>query len=213
MLGIDPKDLTPEMHRAQVRINQEQSIVRYDQLLEDLNHLFHGDIPFPVLPVIQGYLPEEYRRHMRMYGDRLKHSMWVGVGSVCKRNGSVADVINVLSHVKAFIPDLRLHGFGLKLTALKNPSVRAMLYSADSMAWSQHAYKQFVDQRMELEEELGRDLTDAEAKEILRERGIEPRSANDWREAMRFVNDVENHTDIAETAWQMALPLMQEIAE
>jgi hypothetical protein len=33
-------------------------------------------------------------------------------------------------------PDLRLHGFGLKITALLHAGVRSMLYSADSLAWS-----------------------------------------------------------------------------
>jgi hypothetical protein len=139
--------------------------------------------------------------------------MWVGVGSVCKRNGSVADVTNVLAHIRAVRPDLNLHGFGLKLTALKNPSVRAMLHSADSMAWSQHAYKHFVEQRLALEEEFGRKMKDAEARQILRSRGIQPRSANDWREAKRFVEDVEIVTGVSETAWQMSLPLMREAAE
>lgn len=33
-------------------------------------------------------------------------------------------------------PDLRLHGFGIKRTALASAIVRNLLHSADSMAWS-----------------------------------------------------------------------------
>jgi hypothetical protein len=54
LLGIPEKDLTPEMHRAQVLTNQELSIKRYDELMEALDWLFDGEIPFPVLPVLQG---------------------------------------------------------------------------------------------------------------------------------------------------------------
>lgn len=39
-----------------------------------------------LLPVIQGFEPEEYVDHIEQYGDRLKNGHWVGVGSVCRRN-------------------------------------------------------------------------------------------------------------------------------
>ena len=42
-------------------------------------------------------------------------------------------------------PDLRLHGFGIKITALHDERVRELLYSADSMAWSYAARKQGRD--------------------------------------------------------------------
>ena len=63
-------------------------------------------------------------------------SAWVGVGSVCKRNSRVGVIEDVLAAILRERPDLRLHGFGLKLTALQSATVRRMLHSADSMAWS-----------------------------------------------------------------------------
>jgi hypothetical protein len=62
--------------------------------------------------------------------------MWVGVGSVCKRNSSPCLILDVLMAIKMERPDLRLHGFGLKTTALAHGTIRSMLESADSMAWS-----------------------------------------------------------------------------
>jgi hypothetical protein len=62
--------------------------------------------------------------------------MWVGVGSVCKRNGRPEKILAVLSAIKAIRPDLRLHGFGVKRISLGDPRVREMLWSSDSMAWS-----------------------------------------------------------------------------
>jgi hypothetical protein len=81
-------------------------------------------------------------RHLRAYSDRLKFGMWVGVGSVCKRNGAPEQIAAVLHAIKSVRPDLRLHGFGVKQTALTHPGVREYLYSADSMAWSFAARKQ-----------------------------------------------------------------------
>lgn len=121
--------------------HQHLTIERYDALTAELGRLFGGDVPFHVMPVIQGFEPGDYARHIRMYGDRLKPEMWVGVGSVCKRNSTPGDVAAVLGTIAALRPDLRLHGFGLKRTAILDGTVRSLIYSADSMAWSFHARK------------------------------------------------------------------------
>lgn len=116
--------------------HQRLTIERYDALLkEDTGGVY-------ILPVLQGFEPSEYVAHLRAYGDRLKPGAWVGVGSVCKRNGTPDQVAAVLMAIKQERPDLLLHGFGLKTTALAHPFVRSMLHSADSMAWSFAARKQ-----------------------------------------------------------------------
>lgn len=116
-----------------VEVHQRLTIVRYDELVkEDTGGVY-------ILPVLQGYAPADYVRHLRMYRERLAPGAWVGVGSVCKRNGDPKKIAEVLLAIKAERPDLRLHGFGLKTTALADPLVRSMLHTADSMAWSYHA--------------------------------------------------------------------------
>ncbi len=137
-----------------VAAHQRLTIERYDAI-RALVHTAH------ILPVLQGYLPEQYAAHIAQYGERLRPGMWVGVGSVCKRNANVRDIAAVLRTIRAARPDLRLHGFGLKTTALDAPEVRAMLHSADSMAWSYAARRE------------GRG-----------------RAANDWREALAFYDRV-----------------------
>lgn len=122
--------------------HQRLTIARYDELVAELDRLFDGSCPFPVLPVLQGYAPGDYQAHIAAYGSRLKPGMWVGVGSVCKRNGTPNKIVDVLSAVQARRPDLRLHGFGVKQTALLHPGVRALLTSADSMAWSYAARRE-----------------------------------------------------------------------
>lgn len=109
--------------------HQRETIERYDALLRLNTGVY-------IMPVLQGYEPEQYADHVRQYGPRLAVGAWVGVGSVCKRNGSPEKVLQVLRAIHAVRPDLRLHGFGLKITALRDPEVRAELETSDSMAWS-----------------------------------------------------------------------------
>lgn len=112
--------------------HQRLTIERYDALQPLV------DWPY-ILPVLQGYAPGEYLQHLAQYGDRLATGAWVGVGSVCKRNGTPREVLAVLGAIKDVRPDLQLHGFGLKQTALASREVRGLLASADSMAWSFNA--------------------------------------------------------------------------
>lgn len=116
--------------------HQRLTVERYDAILAELLRLFDGELPFQFMPVLQGFAISDYLRHIEMYGDRLKPEMWVGVGSVCKRQGNVHAIEAILTAIYEKRPDLRLHGFGVKITALKSALVRALLYSADSMAWS-----------------------------------------------------------------------------
>lgn len=108
--------------------HQQWTIERYDALRScDLAGV-------RIMPVLQGYAPADYAAHVRAYGARLEPRAWVGVGSVCKRNGRPAAIEAVLLAIKQERPDLRLHGFGVKLTALGSQLVRTLLFSADSTA-------------------------------------------------------------------------------
>lgn len=91
--------------------HQRLTIERYDALVDELDRLFDGVVPFKVLPVLQGFTIADYLRHIDMYGDRLTLGMWVGVGSVCKRQGRPAVIEDLLCAIKEVRPDLRLHGF------------------------------------------------------------------------------------------------------
>ena len=115
--------------------HQRLTIERYDELVAERTGV-------AIMPVLQGYAPEEYVSHLRQYGSRLTRGAWVGVGSVCKRNRDPRSIERVLLAIHNERPDLRLHGFGIKLTSLASGLVRSLLYSADSMAWSFAARKQ-----------------------------------------------------------------------
>jgi hypothetical protein len=110
--------------------HQRLTIERYDALRScDTGGVY-------IMPVLQGYAPRDYVDHIRQYGTRLAWRAWVGVGSVCKRNSNPASVLAVLLAIAAERPDLRLHAFGVKITALALQLIRDLLFSADSMAWS-----------------------------------------------------------------------------
>lgn len=89
----------------------------------------------PWAPVLQGYTPQEYLTHLRMYetaGHTLRNLPTVGLGSVCRRHSS-AEILQLVT----MLYDLglhNLHGFGVKTEGLRN--LWPLLQSADSMAWS-----------------------------------------------------------------------------
>lgn len=117
-----------------VKEHQRLTVERYDAISSRTSAY--------VMPVLQGYQMGDYLDHLDAYGDRFALGQWVGVGSVCKRNTNVSEIEDILLSIKAARPDLRLHGFGLKTTALRSAAVNDMLHTADSMAWSYHARKQ-----------------------------------------------------------------------
>jgi len=87
--------------------HQRLTIERYDVLLAENTGTY-------IMPVLQGYTSDEYVSHIQQYGERLGPGAWVGVGSICKRNGNPKAILAVLLTIKAVRPDLLLHGFGLK---------------------------------------------------------------------------------------------------
>jgi hypothetical protein len=114
--------------------HQRLTIERYDALIA-------ADTGVYIMPVLQGFSPSSYVDHIRLYGNRLTFGAYVGVGSVCKRNADPSAILAVLDAIKGERPDLRLHGFGLKATALACSPIIKLLESADSMAWSFAARK------------------------------------------------------------------------
>jgi hypothetical protein len=126
-----------EITGLSTREHQRMTVERYDRI--------RAATEVYVMPVLQGFWPDEYVQHIRDYGSRLSDGMWVGVGSVCKRNALVNEIEAVLEAVRVARPDLKLHGFGVKTTALASSVVRRCLYSADSMAWSFAARKEGRD--------------------------------------------------------------------
>ena len=86
------------------------------------------------LPVVQGWRGSDYLRHIDAYeraGFATSHEPLVGVGSVVRRQGTAegGEIFKLVSWL-----GLRLHGFGVKIGALKR--FASYLASGDSLAWS-----------------------------------------------------------------------------
>jgi hypothetical protein len=87
----------------------------------------------PWIPVIQGWTRDAYRRCRDMYeaaGVDLASLPRVGIGSVCRRQGT-----DEIEQIIREFPDLRLHGFGVKMRGLKRYG--HLLASCDSLSWSE----------------------------------------------------------------------------
>lgn len=96
----------------------------------------YSDTECPFMPVLQGWEADDYRRCADLYdqaGVRLEDYPVVGLGSVCRRQGT-AEITRLVTD---FTPWLALHGFGMKFHGLT--AVGHRLASADSMAWSYDA--------------------------------------------------------------------------
>lgn len=90
-----------------------------------------------IVPVLQGWHPEDYLRHVESYynaGVRLHEEELVGVGTMCRRQGT-EEALAILSNLWGM--GLKLHAFGFKFTGLR--AAAPLLASADSLAWSQNA--------------------------------------------------------------------------
>lgn len=90
------------------------------------------DVPW--IPILQGWSARDYLRHVGQWTRRgvdLARAAIVGVGSVCRRQGTRegVDIFKALSWL-----GLKLHGFGVKIGGLR--MARRYLKSSDSMAWS-----------------------------------------------------------------------------
>jgi hypothetical protein len=97
------------------------------------------DLGVPVIPVLQGWSFDDYRRCADLYvnaGVVLSDHV-VGVGTLCRR-GASDEVVSIVSGLRADLP--RLHGFGVKGPALYRVGV--LLDSADSLAWSYDGRRQ-----------------------------------------------------------------------
>ena len=110
-----------------VEEHQRRTTQNYQELLAKAPEV-------PWVPVLQGWSITDYWRHEEMYaraGVDLAALPVVGVGSVCRRQGSVGASV-ILGTLAA--SRLRLHAFGFKVAGLKLSA--GAVVSADSLAWS-----------------------------------------------------------------------------
>lgn len=126
-----PQDWMCEPHMLEktgltIAEHQRRTIASFVSLRQRLGQV--------VIPVLQGWELDDYKRHWEMYdaaGVVLEQEEVVGLGSVCRRQNTseVGEIVELLSSW-----GLGLHGFGVKKAGLVMYGDR--LVSSDSMAWS-----------------------------------------------------------------------------
>lgn len=107
--------------------HQQRTVDNFLLLREMAPHL-------PIAPVLQGWEASEYETCVRLFetaGVDLAAEPVVGVGSVCRRQGS-NEIASLFEDLSAH--GLKMHGFGVKTVGVARYA--PLLYSADSMAWS-----------------------------------------------------------------------------
>ena len=85
------------------------------------------------MPVIQGWEKEDYVYCIDELGKYGLISDYMAIGSLCVRKNSVYPILKeVVNNLPSWV---KLHGFGMKITNLKNRYMFEHFYSCDSMAW------------------------------------------------------------------------------
>ena len=83
-----------------------------------------------IVPVVQGIALEEYESCWK----RLPKTGKIAIGSVCRRQ-SLSEIDDLIRGMKEFIPLGWIHGFGVKISALKRKESRGFFSSIDTTAW------------------------------------------------------------------------------
>ena len=110
-----------------------KSVVEHQRLtVANYLELRSLDADLPIIPVLQGWVLDDYLRQVEMFeaaGVDLEAEPVVGVGSVCRRQGTWE-----AAEIALALQPLRLHAFGAKRDAIG--LYGGLLESCDSMAWS-----------------------------------------------------------------------------
>lgn len=115
-----------------IKEHQERTIYNQIKIMDILDNY---DIKGKFAGCIQGWITEDYLRHVDMLKDQGLITSKMGIGSVCRRKSKI-QILKILQAVKQELPNTKLHGFGIKTDILKEPLVYECLDSCDSMAWS-----------------------------------------------------------------------------
>ena len=85
--------------------------------------------------VVQGWTVSDYLENIDRIKDQGLLTERLGIGSVCRR-GQNREIARIVRAIHNNVPSwVKLHGFGVKVSALKYTDAKFNLYSADSESW------------------------------------------------------------------------------
>ncbi len=116
--------------------NIDRTVYHHKALLElaesqDLHNI--------AVPVLQGWTVDNYLFCLDRFREEGLIRDYMAIGSVCRR-GQVSQIRKIILALRKELPTwVRLHGFGLKLTALRERAIWDALHSVDTGAWDYEA--------------------------------------------------------------------------
>ena len=85
--------------------------------------------------VIQGWTINDYLENIDRIKDHGLLTEHLGIGSVCRR-GQNREIARIIRAIRNNVPSwVKLHGFGIKVSVLKDTDARFYLHSVDSQSW------------------------------------------------------------------------------
>jgi hypothetical protein len=84
--------------------------------------------------VLQGYQRQDYLSCIDLYEKEDLNLDYVAVGSLCRRK-SIKEIYKILEAIMKVLPNSKIHGFGLSLSAVKDFSIFQLIDSFDTQAW------------------------------------------------------------------------------
>lgn len=89
--------------------------------------------------VVQGWSLDDYLYCLDEFRSAGLIRNYMAIGSICRR-GQLNTISKIITTLRQELPGwVKLHGFGLKITALENKAVWDSLYSIDTGAWDYNA--------------------------------------------------------------------------
>ena len=93
--------------------------------------------------VVQGWTVSDYLENLDRIKDQGLLTERLGIGSVCRR-GQNREIARIVRAIHNNVPSwVKLHGFGIKVSVLKDTDAKFNLYSADSMSWAIEAFGKY----------------------------------------------------------------------
>ena len=85
--------------------------------------------------VVQGWTVQDYLENIDRIKDQGLLTERLGIGSICRR-GQNREIARIIRAIHNNVPSwVKLHGFGIKVSALKYTDAKFNLHSVDSQSW------------------------------------------------------------------------------
>lgn len=118
--------------------NYNTNYKRIDLTVKNAKYNIQNAKNYIPVSVIQGYKLEEYLYCIEEMKNNDCLTPFLGIGSLAVRK-KTNDILPILkgisSKIKSIDSKIKLHGFGLSFSVLRNREIQSLLHSSDSLSW------------------------------------------------------------------------------